>query len=68
MSTRYSKVFRKAARIFKHPVAPHDQWHIDWAITGQQTLGMNCEAYSLVLPDVSSGLGAGINTRTREDP
>ena len=63
MPARYSKVFRKAAGILKHPVAPHDQWHINWSIMGQQTLGMNCEAYSLVLLDVGSGLGAVINTR-----
>jgi hypothetical protein len=44
------------------------QWHIDWAIMGQQTLGMNGEAYSLVVLDVGSDLGAVINTRTREDP
>jgi hypothetical protein len=48
-------------------VAPHDQWHIDWAIMGQQTLGMSGEAYSLVVLDVGSDLGAVINTRTRED-
>jgi hypothetical protein len=35
---------------------------------GQQTLGMNGEAYSLVVLDVVSDLEAVINTRTREDP
>ena len=35
---------------------------------GQQTLGMNGEAYSLVVLDVGSDLEAVINTRTREDP
>ena len=35
---------------------------------GQETLGMNGEAYSLVVLDVGSDLGAVINTRTREDP
>jgi hypothetical protein len=68
LPARYSEVFRKAAGILKHHVAPHDQWHIDWAIMGQQTLGMNGEAYSLVVLDVGSDLGAVINTRTREDP
>jgi hypothetical protein len=68
LPARYSKVFRKAAGILKHHVAPHDQWHIDWAIMGQQTLGMHGEAYSLVVLDVGSDLGAVINTRTREDP
>jgi hypothetical protein len=68
MSVRYSEAFRKAAGILKHPVAPHDQWHIDWAIMGQQTFRMNCEAYSRVVLDVGSSLGAVINTRTREDP
>jgi hypothetical protein len=68
LPARYSKVFRKSAGILKHHVAPHDQWHIDWAIMGQQTLGMNGESYSLVVLDVGSDLGAVINTRTREDP
>jgi hypothetical protein len=49
-------------------VAPYDQWHIDWVIMEQQTFGMNCEAYSLVVLDVGSDLGTVINTRTREDP
>ena len=56
MTARHSKAFHKAAGILKHPAAPHDQWHIDWLIMGQQTLGMNCEAYSLVVIDVGSGL------------
>ncbi len=54
MSVRYSEALRKAVGILKHPVAPHDQWHIDWVIMGQQTLGMNGEAYSLVVLDVGS--------------
>jgi hypothetical protein len=42
--------------------------HIDWAIMGQHTLGLNGEEYALVVLDVGSGLGAVINTKTREDP
>jgi hypothetical protein len=68
LPARYRKVFRKAAGILKHHVAPHDQWQFNWAIMGQQTLRMNGEAYSLVVLDVGSDLGAVINTRTREDP
>jgi len=67
MPTRYSTAYREKAGILKHDRAPHDEWHIDWAVMGQMTLGMNGEAYALVL-DVGSGLGAVINTKTREDP
>jgi hypothetical protein len=35
---------------------------------GQKTLGLNGEAYALVVLDIGSDLGAVINTRTREDP
>ena len=35
---------------------------------GQQTLGLNGEAYALVVLDIGSNLGAVINTKTREDP
>jgi hypothetical protein len=65
---RYIAVFRKAAGIIKRTVAPHDEWHINWAIMGQQTLGLNGEAYALVVLDIGSNIGAVINTRTREDP
>ena len=34
----------------------------------QETLGLNGEAYALVVLDVGPGLGAVINTKTREDP
>ena len=68
MPARYSAAFRKATGIIKRTVAPHDEGHIDWAIMGQQTLGLNGEAYALVLLDIGSDIGAVINTRTREDP
>ena len=68
MPTRYSTAYREKAGILKHDRAPHDEWHIDWAVMGQVTLGMNGEAYALVVLDVGSGLGAVINTKTREDP
>ena len=42
MPARYSKAFRKAAGILKHPVAPHDQWHIDCACLLLQYLLQNC--------------------------
>ena len=42
----------------------HDEWHIDWAIMGQQTLGLNGEADALVVLDIGSNLGAVINTCT----
>jgi hypothetical protein len=35
---------------------------------GQQTLGLNGEAYAIVELDIGSNLGAVINTKTREDP
>jgi uncharacterized membrane protein AbrB (regulator of aidB expression) len=35
---------------------------------GQKTLGLNGEAYALVMLAIGSNLGAVINTRTREDP
>jgi hypothetical protein len=68
MPARYSATYRKAAGILKRAVAPRDEWHIDWAIMGQKTLGLNGEAYALVVLNVGSNLGAVINTRTREDP
>jgi hypothetical protein len=68
MPARYSATYRKAAGILKRAVAAHDEWHIDWAIMGQKTLGLNGEAYALVVLDVGSKLGAVINTRTSEDP
>jgi hypothetical protein len=68
MPARYGATFRKAAGILKRDRAPHDEWHIDWAIMGQQTLGLNGEAYVLVVLDIGSNLGAVINTKTREDP
>ena len=68
MPARYSATYRKAAGIIKRAVAPRDEWHIDWAIMGQKTLGLNSEAYAFVVLDVGSNLGAVINTRTREDP
>ena len=68
MPARYSVTYRKAAGILKRTVAAHDEWHIDWTIMGQKTLGLNCEAYAIVVLDVGSKLGAVINTRTREDP
>ena len=52
MPARYSAAFRKATGIIKRTVAPHDEGHIDWAIMGQQTLGLNGEAYALVLLDI----------------
>jgi hypothetical protein len=64
MPTRYSTAYREKAGILKHDRAPHDEWHIDWAVMGQVTLGMNGEAYALVVLDVGSGLGAVINTKT----
>ena len=51
-SARYSATFRKAAGILKRDRAPHDEWHIDWAIIGQQTLGLNGESYALVVLDI----------------
>ena len=68
MPVKYSKKFRKAAGILKHNVKPHEEWHIDWAIMGQETLGLDGEGYTLAVLDVGSNLGAVINTRTREDP
>ena len=68
MPARYSATYRKAAGIIKRAVAPRDEWHIDWSIIGQKTLGLNSEAYAIVVLDVGSNLGAVINTRTREDP
>ena len=68
MPAKYSKKFRKAAGILKHNVKPHEEWHIDWAIMGQETLGLAGEGYTLAVLDVGSNLGAAINTRTREDP
>ena len=43
MPAKYSKKFRKAAGILKHNVQPHEEWHIDWAIMGQETLGLDGE-------------------------
>jgi hypothetical protein len=68
MPARYSTAYRKKACILKQNRAPHDEWHIDWAIMGQHTLGLNGEEYALVVLDVGSGLVAVINTKTREDP
>ena len=68
MPARYRATFRKAAGILKRAIAPHDKWHIDWAIMVQKMLGLNGEAYALVVLDIGSNLGAVINTRTREDP
>ena len=68
MPAKYSKKFRKAAGILKHIVKPHEEWHIDWAIMGQETLGLDGEGYTLAVLDVGSNLGTVINTRTREDP
>ena len=56
-----------AAGIIKRTVSTHYEWHIDWAIMGQQTLGLNGEAYALLVLDIGSNIGAVINTRTRED-
>ena len=68
MPARYSTTYREKAGILKQASAPGDEWHIDWAIMGQHTLGLNGEEYALVVLDVGSGLGAVINTKTREDP
>ena len=68
MPAEYSKKFRKAAGILKHIVKPHEERHIDWAIMGQETLGLDGEGYTLAVLDVGSNLGTVINTRTREDP
>jgi hypothetical protein len=68
MPARYSATYRKTADILKRAVTPCDEWHIDWTIMGQKTIGLNCETYALVVLDVGSNLGAVINTRTREDP
>jgi hypothetical protein len=68
MPARHNDTYRKAAGILKRAVALRDEWHIDWAIMGQKTLGLNSEAYALVVLDVGSNLGAVINNRTREDP
>ena len=68
MPAKYSRQFRKAAGILKHNVKPHQEWHIDWAIMGQETLGLDGEGYTLAVLDIGSNLGAVINTRTREDP
>jgi hypothetical protein len=43
MPARYSATFRKAVGILKRVRAPKDEWHIDWAIMGQQTIGLNGE-------------------------
>jgi hypothetical protein len=68
MPARYIVTYHKAAGILKRAVELHDEWHIDWGIMGQKTLGLNGEAYSIVVLDVGSNLGAVINTCTREDP
>jgi hypothetical protein len=68
MPARYSVTYRKSAGILKRAVELRNEWHIDWAIMGQKTLGLNCEAYSIVVLDVGSNLSAVINTPTREDP
>ena len=68
MPACYSTTYCEKAGILKRDRAPHDEWHIDWAVMGQGTLGLNGEAYALVVLDVGSGLGAVINTKTREDP
>jgi hypothetical protein len=47
MPARYSATYCKVAGILKRAVAPRDEWHIDWAIMGQKTLGLNGEAYGL---------------------
>ena len=28
---------------------PHEEWHIDWAIMGQETLGLDGEGYTLAV-------------------
>jgi hypothetical protein len=63
MPARYSTAYREKAGILKQDRSPHDEWLIDWAVMGQVTLGMNGEAYALVVLDVGSGLGAVINTK-----
>jgi hypothetical protein len=68
MPACYSTTYCEKAGILKRDRAPHDEWHIDWAVMGQGTLGLNGEAYVLAVLDVGSGLGAVINTKTREDP
>jgi hypothetical protein len=68
MHARYSTAYRKRAGILKQGKKPGEEWNIDWAIMGQHTLGLNGEEYALVVLDVGSGLGAVINTKTREDP
>jgi hypothetical protein len=68
MPARYSATYSKAAGILKRAEASRNEWHIAWAIMGQKTLGLNGEAYAIVVLDVGSNLGAVINTRTREDP
>jgi hypothetical protein len=68
MPARYSATYSKAAGILKRAEASRNEWHIAWAIMGQKTLGLNGEAYALVVLDVGSNLGAVINTRTHEDP
>ncbi len=57
MPAGYNTVSREKACILKQDRAPHDKWHIDWAVMGQETLGLNGEAYALVVLDVGSGLG-----------
>ena len=68
MPACYSTTYCEKAGILKRDRAPHDEWHIDWAVMGQGTLGLNGEAYALAVLDVGSGLGDVINTKTREDP
>jgi len=68
MPDRYSTVYHQKTGILKQDRTPHDEWHIDRAVMGQATIGLNGEAYALVVLYVGSGLGAVINTKTREDP
>jgi hypothetical protein len=68
MQASYCVTYHKSAAILKRAVELRNEWHIDLAIMGQKTFGLNGEAYSIVVLDVGSNLGAVINTRTREDP
>jgi hypothetical protein len=68
MPARYITVYCDKAGILKQDRSQHDEWHFDLVVMGQETIGLNGEAYALVVLDVGSGLGDVINTKTREDP
>jgi hypothetical protein len=40
MPARYSTAYRLKTGILKQNRTPHDEWHMDWAMMGQQTLGL----------------------------